>query len=58
MGQQENPYPLRIEKEVMDKIRVLAKENGRSINKQIEFSLKQYLAAHEKDHGPIAVPKE
>lgn len=58
MGQQENPYPLRIEKEVMDQIRVLAKENGRSINKQIEYSLKQYLAAYEQDHGPIAVSKE
>lgn len=58
MGRQENPYPLRIEKEVMDQVRILAKENGRSLNKQIEYLLRQYLASYEKEHGPIAVPKE
>ena len=32
MSVQANPYPLRLEKEHMDKIRVLAKEGRRSIN--------------------------
>ena len=48
MGQQENPYPLRLEREVMSKLRVVAKENGRSINKEIEICLKRYLEAYEK----------
>lgn len=58
MGQQENPYPLRLERKVMSKLRVVAKENGRSINKEIEICLKRYLEAYEKEHGAIAVPKE
>lgn len=39
---QPNAYPLRIEKEVLDAIRKSAKENGRSLNKEIEFILKTY----------------
>ena len=35
MSVQANPYPLRLEKEHMDKIRVLAKEGRRSINMQL-----------------------
>lgn len=58
MAKQEIPFPLRLDKPVMDKMRLLAKENGRSINKQIEFSLRKYLDAYEKEHGEIAVPKE
>lgn len=55
MGVQEAPFSVRVEKPVMDKMRVLAKENGRSLNKQIEFSLKKYLAAYEKENGPISM---
>lgn len=58
MGAQEIPFPLRLEKPVMEKMRFLAKENARSINKQIEYSLKKYLDAYEKEHGEITVSKE
>ena len=58
MGKQEMPFPLRLEKPIMDKMRLLAKENGRSINKQIEYSLRKYLDAYEKEQGEIVVPKE
>ncbi len=43
MSTQANPYPLRIDKEVMADIKILAKENGRSVNKEIEFALKKYV---------------
>lgn len=58
MAVQENPYPLRVEKPLMEKLRFLSKESGRSINKEIEFGLKKYVEAYEKEHGPIAVAKE
>ena len=58
MGIQENPFPVRMEKTVMDKLRVLAKENGRSLNKQIEFSLKKYMSAYEEENGVIEVPPQ
>lgn len=47
---QANPYPLRIEEEIMNKMKELAKENGRSVNKEIEFALKQYLKSLEADN--------
>ena len=49
--EQEAPFSVRIEKEIMDKMRILAKENGRSLNKQIEFAVKQYLKVYEADNG-------
>lgn len=40
---QANPYPLRISEDIMNAVRQSAEENGRSVNKEIEFILKQYL---------------
>ncbi len=56
MAAQANPYPLRIEKTVMQKTKVIAALNGRSVNKEIEFRLKEMISTYEKDHGPIPVP--
>ncbi|MDD5938964.1 MAG: Arc family DNA-binding protein [Clostridiales bacterium] len=58
MGIQEAPFSIRIEKEVMDKLRILAKDNSRSLNKQIEYSLKKYLKAYEEAHGEITVERK
>lgn len=58
MGIQANPYPLRIEKGIMDKIKYMAKENGRSLNKEIEFILRQNISAYESKHGSIPTPSE
>ncbi len=55
MGIQQNPYSIRIEEELMKKLRILAKENGRSLYKQIEFSLRKYLMAYEKENGEIKI---
>lgn len=49
MALQSNPYPLRIDPEVMEKIKEIAKENGRSVNKEIEFVLKKYIASIQND---------
>ena len=50
MGQQRNPYPLRIDDAVMERLKEIAKENGRSVNKEIEFALRQYLKSFETDN--------
>ncbi len=50
---QESPFSVRFEGEVMNKMRILAKENGRSLNKQVEFAVKQYLKAYEAEHGEV-----
>lgn len=49
---QANPYPLRISEDIMNAVRKSAEENGRSVNKEIEFVLKQYL----KENGYLENP--
>ena len=51
--EQEAPFSVRIEKNVMDKMRKLAKENCRALNKQIEYAVKQYLKAYEAENGEV-----
>lgn len=58
MSVQSNPYPLRLEQEYMDKIRVLAKEGRRSINMQLCIAVESYLEQYEKEHGEIRLPDE
>nr|WP_317325249.1 hypothetical protein [uncultured Flavonifractor sp.] len=42
----------------MDKIRVLAKEERRSINMQLCIAVESYLEQYEKEHGEIHLPDE
>ena len=51
-------FPLRLDDGLREKLRYIAGQNSRSLNKEIEYLVKQYVALYEKDHGPIAVPKE
>lgn len=52
---QANPYPLRVDKVLMAKLRVIVSENGRSVNKEIEMLIKQAVQAYEKENGPIEI---
>ena len=56
MSIQANPYPLRIDKIIMDKFKVIAKNNGRSVNKEIEFILRGVVDAYEEQNGTISIP--
>ena len=58
MGVQEAPYSLRLEHEVMQKIRVLAAKERRSINMQLCIAVESYLNQYEQEHGEIPVPAE
>ena len=51
-----NPYPLRLDRTILEKFKVVAKENGRSVNKEIEMLVKNAVTAYEKAHGPIQLP--
>lgn len=55
MAIQPNPYPLRIDKTLMQKFKVIAALNGRSVNKEIEFRLRDIVAEYEKEHGEIKI---
>lgn len=52
-------YPLKIDKEVIDNIRVYAELDGRSLNKEIEQILKSYAIEREFFDNDIAnAPKK
>lgn len=58
MAKQANPYPLRIDKIILEKSKHIAKENGRSLNKEIEFILKNIISNYEKENGDIPISQD
>jgi len=58
MAIQENPYPLRIDNTIMKKMKVISKDNGRSVNKEIEFILKKHIQDIEAEKGTIKIPND
>lgn len=53
---QANPYPLRVDKTLMEKFKVISANNGRSVNKEIEMLIKQVVSKYEQDNGAIEIP--
>ena len=51
-------YPLRLPDDYMDKLRHVAKENGRSVNKEIEVIVKNHIADFEAKNGTINLEVE
>lgn len=51
-------YPLRIDNELMDKVRMIAADEDRPINKQIERILREYVKTYESEHGEIQIEKD
>lgn len=47
-------YTLRIPQILLDKIRYIAAENGRSANKEIELMIKQRIKEYENENGEIS----
>ena len=56
MGEYKNKaYPLRIDKRIMEKIKIVAEENDRTTNKQIENILREFLKSYEQENGEIKI---
>lgn len=55
MAIQANPYPLRIDKTIMQKMKIIAAYNGRSLNKEIEFQLRNTVSEYEIKNGEISI---
>ncbi len=56
MGQYKNKaYSLRLDKDIMDKIRAIAEKEDRPLSKQFERIIKEYLDKYEKEHGNITI---
>ncbi len=54
MGKYKNKtYPLRIDDELMKKVKIIAEKEDRPISKQLERIIKQYVEQYEKENGRI-----
>ena len=40
----------------MEKLRVVARDHSRSVNKEIEMLVREHIAAYEAEKGKIEVP--
>lgn len=55
---EEARFTLRIHPILMNKMKHIAKNNGRSVNKEIEQILKWVIDDYERQYGRIALTKE
>nr|DAN91233.1 MAG TPA: Arc-like DNA binding domain protein [Bacteriophage sp.] len=46
-------FTFRVEAEVLEKLRFIADSNFRTVNKELEMLVKQYIAKYEKENGAI-----
>ena len=44
-----NPYPLRIDEELMDELKEMAEAHSRSVNKEIEFLIKEAVKKYKAE---------
>lgn len=51
-------FIVRADKEILDKLAYIAKENERSANQEIVYMIKQKISAYESIHGEIKLPEE
>jgi len=58
MNRHKNPvYTLRIPSELLAKLKHIAYESGRSINKEVEQLVIQHIKEYEEDFGQIDLSK-
>ena len=48
-----SPFSLRVSEELLAKLKYISSKNKRSMNKEIEFVLENYVTDYEKTHGKI-----
>lgn len=54
MGKYKNKaYSLRIDNELMEKVKIIAVDEDRPISKQLERIIRQYIDQYEEKHGKI-----
>ena len=51
-------YTLRISEDLMEQLREVAEYNSRSVNKEIEFLIKQHIETFQKEHDEVIVIKD
>jgi len=49
-------YPLRVDEELFEKLKLIASNNRRSLNAQIESLIEDHILEYEKENGKIIIP--
>ena len=49
---------LRLEQEILRKVKVIAKRNKRSLNSEVEFIVQEYVQEYEKENGMVEIVSE
>lgn len=56
MGEYKNKtYPLRLDNELMTKLRKIAENEDRPLSKQLERIIRTYISEYEKKNGTIPI---
>lgn len=53
MKKEQSKFTLRINDELLKKLRYIAEYNGRSANREITMLIKKHIVEFEKSHGKI-----
>ena len=51
-------FTFRVDAEVLEKLRFIADSNFRTVNKELEMLVKQYIAKYEKANGAIPLSED
>lgn len=49
---------VRTTQEIIEKMKVISEENGRSVSKEVELLVKRHIQRYEEDNGEIKVETE
>ena len=49
---------IRLDATLHQKLKIIANEESRNMNSQIEYFIKKGIEAYEAEHGPIQLPAE
>jgi len=55
MPTNKTPFTFNLEEEYLQKMKLIAKEETRSLSNLLEHLCKQHIARYEKEHGVIAI---
>ena len=56
-GSDDAPSPKETDKQTLDKFRVVAQKNLRTVNRELEMLMRQHIADYEDKHGEIVLPQ-
>lgn len=48
-------FTFRVDQVTLEKLRYIADDNFRTVNKELEMLVKQYISEYESSHGSIVV---